>query len=204
MSKKKNDEEIKEEVVAESIDDIKFEDNAQPDEDTLQEEVKVDEKDEKITTLEAELIEKEKQINELKDKLIRNQADTENYKKRLLKDKEDAVKYANTALVKDLLGPLDDFSRALEAAKNSDNVEAIREGVTMIEDRIYTLLKTNWGLEVIEEANVPFDPNEHEACMMEVSDDAKEETVQLVLQKGYKVNGRVVRSAKVKVLKPAD
>ena len=74
----------------------------------------------------------------------------------------------------------------------------------MIEDRIYTLLKTNWGLEVIEEANVPFDPNEHEACMMEVSDDAKEETVQLVLQKGYKVNGRVVRSAKVKVLKPAD
>ncbi|MDD5973183.1 MAG: nucleotide exchange factor GrpE [Spirochaetales bacterium] len=204
MSKKKNDEEIKEEVVAESIDDIKVEDNAQPDEDTLQEEVKVDEKDEKITTLEAELIEKEKQINELKDKLIRNQADTENYKKRLLKDKEDAVKYANTALVKDLLGPLDDFSRALEAAKNSDNVEAIREGVTMIEDRIYTLLKTNWGLEVIEEANVPFDPNEHEACMMEVSDDAKEETVQLVLQKGYKVNGRVVRSAKVKVLKPAD
>ena len=200
MSKKKNDEEIKEEVVAESIDDIKVEDNAQPDEDTLQEEVKVDEKDEKITTLEAELIEKEKQINELKDKLIRNQADTENYKKRLLKDK----KYANTALVKDLLGPLDDFSRALEAAKNSDNVEAIREGVTMIEDRIYTLLKTNWGLEVIEEANVPFDPNEHEACMMEVSDDAKEETVQLVLQKGYKVNGRVVRSAKVKVLKPAD
>ena len=204
MSKKKNDEEIKEEVVAESIDDIKVEDNAQPDEDTLQEEVKVDEKDEKITTLEAELIEKEKQINELKDKLIRNQADTENYKKRLLKDKEDAVKYANTALVKDLLGPLDDFSRALEAAKNSDNVEAIREGVTMIEDRIYTLLKTNWGLEVIEEANVPFDPNEHEACLMEVSDDAKEETVQLVLQKGYKVNGRVVRSAKVKVLKPAD
>ena len=204
MSKKKNDEEIKEEVVAESIDDIKVEDNAQPDEDTLQEEVKVDEKDEKITTLEAELIEKEKQINELKDKLIRNQADTENYKKRLLKDKEDAVKYANTALVKDLLGPLDDFSRALEAAKNSDNVEAIREGVTMIEDRIYTLLKTNWGLEVIEEANVPFDPNEHEACMMEVSDDAKEETVQLVLQKGYKVNGRVVRSAKVKVLKSAD
>ena len=204
MSKKKNDEEIKEEVVAESIDDIKVEDNAQPDEDTLQEEVKVDEKDEKITTLEAELIEKEKQINELKDKLIRNQADTENYKKRLLKDKEDAVKYANTALVKDLLGPLDDFSRALEAAKNSDNVEAIREGVTMIEDRIYTLLKTNWGLEVIEEANVPFNPNEHEACMMEVSDDAKEETVQLVLQNGYKVNGRVVRSAKVKVLKPAD
>lgn len=200
MSKKKNEEEIKEEVVAESMDDIKAEET--PCED--QEEAKVDERDEKISSLEEKLEEKEKEVNELKDKLIRNQADTENYKKRLIKEKEEAVKYANTALIKDLLGPLDDFSRALEAAKNSDNVEAIREGVSMIEDRIYTLLKTNWGLEIIDEANVPFNPNEHEACMMEVSDDAKEETVQLILQKGYKVNGRVVRSAKVKVLKSAD
>ena len=200
MSKKKNEEEIKEEVVAESMDDIKTEEV--PCEN--QEEAKVDERDEKISSLEEKLEEKEKEVNELKDKLIRNQADTENYKKRLIKEKEEAVKYANTALIKDLLGPLDDFSRALEAAKNSDNVEAIREGVSMIEDRIYTLLKTNWGLEIIDETNVPFNPNEHEACMMEVSDDAKEETVQLILQKGYKVNGRVVRSAKVKVLKSAD
>lgn len=201
MSKKKNEEEIKEEVVAESMDDIKVEENTPCEEECEKE---VDLRDEKIKELEKKLEDKEKEVNELKDKLIRNQADTENYKKRLLKDKEDAVKYANTALVKDLLGPLDDFSRALEAAKNSDNVEAIREGVSMIEDRIYTLLKTNWGLEVIDQAGVPFDPNEHEACMMEVSDEATQESVQLVLQKGYKVNGRVVRSAKVKVLKPAD
>ena len=200
MSKKKNEEEIKEEVVAESMDDIKTEEA--PCEN--KEEAKADERDEKISSLEEKLEEKEKEVNELKDKLIRNQADTENYKKRLIKEKEQPVKYANTALIKDLLGPLDDFSRALEAAKNSDNVEAIREGVSMIEDRIYTLLKTNWGLEIIDETNVPFNPNEHEACMMEVSDDAKEETVQLILQKGYKVNGRVVRSAKVKVLKSAD
>ena len=200
MSKKKNDEEIKEEVVAESMDDIKCEEEKPCEE----EELIADERDEKISSLESKLTEKEKEVSELKDKLVRNQADTENYKKRLLKDKEDAVKYANTALVKDLLGPLDDFSRALEAAKNSDNVEVIREGVSMIEDRIYTLLKTNWGLEIIDQVGVPFDPNEHEACMMEVSEEAKEESVQLVLQKGYKVNGRVVRSAKVKVLKPAD
>ena len=155
-----------------------------------------------VEKIENEALKKE--AEELKDRLIRNQADTENYRKRLLKEKEDAVKYANTALVKDLLGPLDDFSRALEASKNSDNIDAIREGVSMIEDRIYSILKTSWGLEIIDAEGVPFDPNEHEACMMEVSEDAKEETVSMILQKGYKVNGRVVRSAKVKVTKPAD
>ena len=205
MSKKKNEneEEIKEEVVAETMEDIAPE---IPEEEDVQavEEPQSDPKDEKIESLEAELAGAKKEVEELKDRLIRNQADTENYRKRLLKEKEDAVKYANTALVKDLLGPLDDFSRALEASKNSDNVEVIREGVSMIEDRIYSILKTSWGLEVIDQANVAFDPNEHEACMMEISEDAKEETVSMILQKGYKVNGRVVRSAKVKVTKPAD
>ena len=201
MSKKKNEneEEIKEEVVAETMDDISEE---LPAEEPQAEET--DARDEKIAALEAELQAKQKEAEELKDRLIRNQADTENYRKRLLKEKEDAVKYANTALVKDLLGPLDDFSRALEASKNSDNIDAIREGVSMIEDRIYSILKTRWGLEIIDAEGVPFDPNEHEACMMEVSEDAKEETVSMILQKGYKVNGRVVRSAKVKVTKPAD
>ena len=201
MSKKKNEnkEEIKEEVVAETMDDISEE---LPAEEPQAEET--DARDEKIAALEAELQAKQKEAEELKDRLIRNQADTENYRKRLLKEKEDAVKYANTALVKDLLGPLDDFSRALEASKNSDNIDAIREGVSMIEDRIYSILKTSWGLEIIDAEGVPFDPNEHEACMMEVSEDAKEETVSMILQKGYKVNGRVVRSAKVKVTKPAD
>ncbi len=205
MSKKKNEneEEIKEEVVAETMDDIAPEQN--PEESAPEtEEAAHDERDEKIEALETELEAAKKEASELKDKLIRNQADTENYRKRLLKEKEDAVKYANTALVKDLLGPLDDFSRALEASKTSDNIDVIREGVKMIEDRIYSILKTGWGLEIIDEAGVAFDPNEHEACMMEISEDAKEETVSMILQKGYKVNGRVVRSAKVKVTKPAD
>lgn len=205
MSKKKNDneEEIKEEVVAETMEDIEAEVPAEESA-PAEEEAQTDDRDERIEALEAELAAKQKEAEELKDKLIRNQADTENYRKRLLKEKEDAVKYANTALVKDLLGPLDDFSRALEASKTSDNIDVIREGVSMIEDRIYSILKTSWGLEIIDAADVPFDPNEHEACMMEISEDAKEETVSMILQRGYKINGRVVRSAKVKVTKPAD
>ena len=130
---------------------------------------------------------------------MRNVADTENYKKRLAREKEEAVKYANTSLVKDLIGPLDDFSRALDAAEQSSNFDALKEGVRMIEDKLYSTLKTNWGLEVIDQKDVPFDPNEHEACMMEELEGASEDMVTMLLQKGYKLNGRVIRPAKVKV-----
>ena len=140
-----------------------------------------------------------RQVEELKDRLVRNAADTENYKKRLQRDKEEAVRYANTALVKDLIGPMDDFSRALDAAEQSSNFEALKEGVRMIEDRLYSTLKNNWGLEVIDKSDVPFDPEEHEACLMEEVDGLDEDTVTMMLQKGYKLNGRVIRPAKVKV-----
>lgn len=181
----KDDEEIKEEVVAE----------------TLEEE---DEAVDEVETLKKELEEEKAKNAELTDRLLRNQAESENYKKRLLKDKEDAVRYANTSLVKDLLDPIDNFSRALQAADQSNNFEGFRDGVKMIEENMLSLLKNNWGLEVIEEENVPFDPNEHEACLMEEVEGLKEDTVTMLLQKGYKLNGRVIRPAKVKVGKPKN
>lgn len=181
----KDDEEIKEEVVAE----------------TLEEE---DEAVDEVETLKKELEEEKAKNAELTDRLLRNQAESENYKKRLLKDKEDAVRYANTSLVKDLLDPIDNFSRALQAADQSKNFDGFRDGVKMIEENMLSLLKNNWGLEVIEEENVAFDPNEHEACLMEEVEGLKEDTVTMLLQKGYKLNGRVIRPAKVKVGKPKN
>ena len=189
--KEMKDEEIQEEVVAETLDEETAE-SATSDE---REDKAADELEALRKELEAE---KEKNA-ELTDRLIRNQADTENYRKRLLKDKEDAVRYANTALVKDLLEPIDNFSRALAAADQSKNFDGFRDGVKMIEENMLSILKNNWGLEIIDSANVPFDPNEHEACLMEEVEGLKEDTVTMILQKGYKLNGRVVRPAKVKV-----
>lgn len=187
---KKND--IQEEVVAETLDEgqdeVGTEEASSPQAD-----------DDRSAQLEARIAELEKENAELKDRLVRNVADTENYKKRLAREKEEAVKYANTSLVKDLIGPLDDFSRALDAAEQSSNFDALKEGVRMIEDKLYSTLKTNWGLEVIDQKDVPFDPNEHEACMMEELEGASEDMVTMLLQKGYKLNGRVIRPAKVKV-----
>ena len=194
----KDKEEIREEVVAETMED----EASAPAGDEKKEEPATDKATEACDRLEAENRELREEVASLKDKLIRNAADTENYKKRLQRDKEDAVRYANTALVKDLIGPLDDFSRALDAAEQSSNFDALKEGVRMIEDRLYSILKTNWGLEVIDENNVPFNPDEHEACLMEEVDGLDEDTVTMMLQKGYKLNGRVIRPAKVKVGKP--
>lgn len=206
MAKKKNEEmeemkkdaPVSEEVVAETLDDDDTAagtacadggDSSSTD----------DEADDRIARLEAENRDLAQQVSELKDRLVRNVADTENYKKRLQRDKDEAVRYANTALVKDLIGPMDDFSRALDAAEQSSNFDALKEGVRMIEDRLYSTLKNNWGLEVIDKSGVPFNPDEHEACLMEDVDGLQEDTVTMMLQKGYKLNGRVIRPAKVKV-----
>lgn len=195
MEEEKRRDDVQEDVVAETLDEGSSvqEPETEPDKgDTAADE-------DALARLEDENRALARQVEELKDRLVRNAADTENYKKRLQRDKEEAVRYANTALVKDLIGPMDDFSRALDAAEQSSNFEALKEGVRMIEDRLYSTLKNNWGLEVIDKSDVPFDPDEHEACLMEEVDGLDEDTVTMMLQKGYKLNGRVIRPAKVKV-----
>lgn len=195
MEEEKRKDDVQEDVVAETLDEGSSvqEPETEPDKgDTAADE-------DALARLEDENRALARQVEELKDRLVRNAADTENYKKRLQRDKEEAVRYANTALVKDLIGPMDDFSRALDAAEQSSNFEALKEGVRMIEDRLYSTLKNNWGLEVIDKSDVPFDPEEHEACLMEEVDGLDEDTVTMMLQKGYKLNGRVIRPAKVKV-----
>lgn len=195
MEEEKRKDDVQEDVVAETLDEGSS--VQEPETEPGKADTAADE--EALARLEEENRALARQVEELKDRLVRNAADTENYKKRLQRDKEEAVRYANTALVKDLIGPMDDFSRALDAAEQSSNFEALKEGVRMIEDRLYTTLKNNWGLEVIDKSDVPFDPEEHEACLMEEVDGLDEDTVTMMLQKGYKLNGRVIRPAKVKV-----
>lgn len=195
MEEEKRKDDVQEDVVAETLD----EGSSVQEPETEPDKVDTAADEDALARLEEENRALARQVEELKDRLVRNAADTENYKKRLQRDKEEAVRYANTALVKDLIGPMDDFSRALDAAEQSSNFEALKEGVRMIEDRLYSTLKNNWGLEVIDKSDVPFDPEEHEACLMEEVDGLDEDTVTMMLQKGYKLNGRVIRPAKVKV-----
>lgn len=190
--KKAAEAEVKfEEVVAEATPDMKASEPA------------VDANDEKIADLEAKLKEKVDENARLKSDMLIVRADADNYRKRMLRDKEDAVKFANSSLIKDLLGPLDDFSRAIEASTKTEDFKALSEGVVMIEDRMYSILKS-WGMEEISECPTTFDPNEHEACLMVEDETCDKETVLQVLQKGYRLHGRVLRPAKVKVGKPKN
>lgn len=162
----------------------------------------VEQKELEIALLKEQLETAQADVAEMKDQMLRNRADLENTRKRLVRDKEEAVKYANSSLIKDLLEPLDDFGRALEAADTTEDYKKIHDGVVMVNSQIFALLERNWGLERIEALDQEFNPEEHEACMVVPDDSLEHEKVLEVFSTGYKLHGRVLRPTKVKVGKP--
>jgi molecular chaperone GrpE len=87
-------------------------------------------------------------------------------------------------------------------AQSTPEFASFYEGVSMIEKRLSTQLDNKWGLKRFDSEGQPFDPNRHEAIMMEKSAEAKEATVAQDLIKGYTLKDRVIRAAKVKVIMP--
>ncbi|MFH0876813.1 MAG: nucleotide exchange factor GrpE [Candidatus Omnitrophota bacterium] len=135
------------------------------------------------------------------DRLLRQQADFENLRKRLERDKQEFVKFANEDLIAELLGILDDLERSVEAAeKKQENFEAFLKGIEMILVHLYELLKKR-GVAPIDAEGKKFDPHEHEALMQTETPDQEDGIVLEAMQKGYKINGRVLRTAKVRVAK---
>ncbi|MDR1468987.1 MAG: nucleotide exchange factor GrpE [Spirochaetaceae bacterium] len=169
--------------------------------------------EERVAALEARCAELEAQVAERNDQYLRKAADFENYRKRMAKDKADAIDFANQSLLLDLVPILDDFERALKAASDAKNAEGadmgaafsgLFEGIGMTENRLYSTLENKWGLKRYVSAGEPFDPERHEALMVENSAEATESVVQEEFLKGYLLKDRVVRTAKVKVLMPAQ
>ncbi|MDR2747162.1 MAG: nucleotide exchange factor GrpE [Treponema sp.] len=144
----------------------------------------------------------EAQLADAKDQFLRKAADFENFRKRMNREKQDAIDFANQNLLLDIVPILDDFDRAIQSADISRDFNALYEGVGMIAKRLSSTLESKWGLKSYTAAGTPFDPNFHEALMMEKSSAVTEQTVQADLLKGYTLKDRVIRSAKVKVLDP--
>ncbi len=139
------------------------------------------------------------------DRLLRATADLENFKKRAARERQDAVKYANEALLQKLLPVLDNFDMAMTAANSAQgaSVESLKTGVTMILNQFKGAL-TEAGLEEINAAGQPFDPNFHEAVSQQDSTEVPEGHVLQQLRKGYKLRERLLRPAAVVVArKPA-
>jgi molecular chaperone GrpE len=135
---------------------------------------------------------------ELVDTLRRVQADFENYRKRMLREQTTLVERATERLVEDLLPVLDSFDGALGSFGNADSPEAekVRDGVVGIRTQLVTVLDKA-GLERIDATGDAFDPNEHEAVMQDDGDG--EPHVAEVLRTGYRLKGRVLRPAMVRV-----
>lgn len=145
---------------------------------------------------------KEKEAADYLDKYRRSLAEMENLRKRTQTEKQDFLKYANYNIISDFLVILDDFQRAIDAGKNSNaDFETYISGIELIEKQILDLLFKKYGVQKYGEPGEEFDPNVHQAVMMEEGDFDKEELVE-VFRKGYMLHDRVVRSAQVKVGKP--
>lgn len=163
-----------------------------------------EEASEKIITLKEEeykkLQEEVSQARAYQDKLLRLQADFENARKRMEKQSQDFAKYANEGIVLELLAILDDLERTTQVAENRGaNLPDFLRGVEMILSHLYEMLKEH-GVKPIEVVGKQFDPHTSEALMQVVSE-LQENAVVEEMQKGYFLNDRVIRTAKVKVSK---
>jgi molecular chaperone GrpE len=146
----------------------------------------------------SELAKLEGERAELFDTLRRVQADFENYRKRVLREQTTLVERATERLVEDLLPVLDSFDGALGSLGAADTAEQekLRDGVQGIHSQLVAVLQKA-GLERIEADGALFDPNEHEAVMQD--DGAGEPHVAETMRSGYRLKGRVVRPAMVRV-----
>lgn len=154
--------------------------------------------------IEAEIVEDDEkeaakkpsdEVNEYQERYQRLLADFDNYKKREEANKADFKKFASSSLVEKLLPVIDNLDRALAKADEND---AFVEGVVMTRKELLKVL-ANEGLEEIPSDGCEFDHNIHQAVLAEDSDEVESNHIIETFQKGYKLNGRLLRPAMVKV-----
>jgi molecular chaperone GrpE len=138
----------------------------------------------------------EQKSQENYDLYLRTYAEMENIKKRGVKEREDLAKFANESLIKEILPVIDSLEKALAHAHDDDNPSGIIEGIEMtLKGLMNTLEKA--GLKGVEAMGEPFDPNFHEAISQQADDTVPPKHVIMEMQKGYLLNGRLIRPSMV-------
>lgn len=145
---------------------------------------------------EAEGAASEATAEEESARYLRLMAEFQNYKKRVAREKQDLYNYAGEKIVTELLAVLDNFERALEQESGD---EGFKEGMELIFKQLGDVLEKS-GLSEIEALGADFDPNLHNAVMTEAAGEYESGKVSGVLQKGYTLNGKVIRPSMVKVV----
>jgi molecular chaperone GrpE len=149
---------------------------------------------------ESDLKQLKKKFEEMQEEFLRKAAEMENLRKRLEREKSDYFQYALSEHLKELLGVLDNFERAIENQNRGEEV-SLQEGVEMIYKQLYDLLLKQ-GVKRIEIEENKYDPHLHHAFLTEESDQVSELQVAEELQKGYTIHDRLLRPSLVKVYIP--
>ncbi|UGV40022.1 nucleotide exchange factor GrpE [Methanococcoides orientis] len=142
-------------------------------------------------------------IIELKEQLIRQRAEFENFRKRSVREKEEFRKFALENMMVEMLEVYDNFERALESAKKTDDVNSVIEGVEMVFRQFISILEKE-GLKKIDCTGQEFDPHLHEAMMHVQTSEHPEGHVVDVCKPGYELNSKVIRHAMVTIADNPD
>ncbi|MFA6924098.1 MAG: nucleotide exchange factor GrpE [Bacteroidales bacterium] len=147
--------------------------------------------------IKIKISELEKQLEEANDKYLRLYSEFENYKKRMVKERIDTIRCANEDLICLLLQLLDDFERANKSTEETNDIKPIKEGIGIIHNKFKNTL-TQRGLKEIETKNNEFNTDFHEAIgNAPATDENMKGKIVEVIEKGYTLNGKIIRYAKV-------
>ena len=140
------------------------------------------------------------EVRESVDKALRATAELENIRKRTSRDIENAHKYALERFVNELLPVIDSMELGINASQSAEDIESLREGMDLTLKKLFDCLE-KFGVKAIDPTGEKFDPEWHEAVSMQELEGSDSGQVVTVMQKGYELNGRLVRPAMVVVAK---
>jgi len=154
--------------------------------------------EERVRRLEQQLAEAQRRAEELNDKYLRALADLENLRRRSRHERANAARDGEAAILLEVLPLLDNFARAMGAAQDSNDSEALMQGVGMAYDQLHAALARK-GVRPIEAEGQPFDPQYHDAVGRLETTQHPEGSVAVEIQKGYMLGDRVLRPSRVMV-----
>ena len=157
---------------------------------------------ETLESLREALSAKSQELERFQERLLRLQAEFDNYRKRMAREKAEFLKFAHEGLVLEFLPILDNLERALSAARAEDGSTPLIEGIEMIA-RLFRSALEKAGVKPMEAVGKPFDPTYHQAVAQVESSEEEANVVVEEIQKGYLIEGRVLRPAMVKVSRAA-
>lgn len=196
MSKNKNQEELKEEIINEKEEIINENENLKNEDN----EKEIKEATEVIDSPEKKIEKLKLEVEDWKRSYMRKQADYQNFTKRKEKEVDELRKFASEKIIVKLLDGIDNLSRAVETSKQASDFESLSKGVEMTLNQFKQVLKAE-GVKTIDTNNEEFDPQKHMAVMVEENEEFENNHIIMELQRGYVLKGKVVRPSMVKVCK---